>query len=103
MYDSGYENFSDFLEKHQSEGKASLRKAQFNNALAGNATMQIWLGKQFLGQRDLKEIQTPPDGSITIEGEVLAKQEIDIDDLSKEQLEALLVVQEALGNTDDEG
>ena len=33
-------------------GKASLRRLQFKNATDGNATMQIWLGKQWLDQTD---------------------------------------------------
>lgn len=35
-------------------GKESLRRAQWKSALdRGNITMQIWLGKQYLGQRDI--------------------------------------------------
>lgn len=37
-------------------GKQSLRRAQIKTALSGNATMQIWLGKQYLGQSDKLEI-----------------------------------------------
>ena len=33
-------------------GKMSLRRAQYKSAMAGNATMQIWLGKQILGQSE---------------------------------------------------
>lgn len=37
----------------ESNGKASLRRAQWVKAVKeGNTTMQIWLGKQYLGQRD---------------------------------------------------
>lgn len=36
-------------------GKASLRRLQFENAKAGNTSMQIWLGKQWLGQKDKHE------------------------------------------------
>lgn len=39
-------------------GRASLRRMQFKNAQAGNVTMQIWLGKQYLGQKDKQEIET---------------------------------------------
>jgi hypothetical protein len=35
----------------------SLRRAQLANALKGNAVMQIWLGKQLLGQVDTPPIQ----------------------------------------------
>jgi transcriptional regulator with XRE-family HTH domain len=47
-----YENFEDLYKKHNSEGKMSLRRFQWKAAENGNATMQIWLGKQYLGQRD---------------------------------------------------
>ena len=43
----------DAIERGKAKGRASLRRAQFQNALNGNATMQIWLGKQLLGQRDI--------------------------------------------------
>ena len=37
-------------------GKMSLRRTQVASAMDGNVTMQIWLGKQYLGQRDTVEI-----------------------------------------------
>ena len=40
------------FETGKSDGRISLRRAQFKAALAGNPTMLIWMGKQFLGQRD---------------------------------------------------
>lgn len=48
----GVENFADLYEKHAKEGRSSLRRAQWKAAHNGNVTMQIWLGKQMLGQRD---------------------------------------------------
>lgn len=39
------------------EGRASLRRAQFKSALNGNTSMQIWLGKQLLGQRDKHDVE----------------------------------------------
>lgn len=36
-------------------GKSSLRRVQFKSAMDGNVTMQIWLGKQHLGQREKHE------------------------------------------------
>ena len=44
--------FSDILRKGRAELKRSLRKAQIDFALKGNATLLIWLGKNELGQRD---------------------------------------------------
>jgi len=44
VYKRGYEN-----------GKCSLRRLQAKKAMEGNTTMLIWLGKQYLGQRDRLE------------------------------------------------
>jgi hypothetical protein len=43
---------ADYLEQKRLPGKVSLRRAQFSAALAGNKTMLVWLGKQWLDQRD---------------------------------------------------
>ncbi len=45
--------FSAAYEKGLENGKSSLRRIQWKAALGGNTTMQIWLGKQYLGQRDM--------------------------------------------------
>jgi len=45
--------FSDTLKRGRSHGKMSVRRAQFLNATEhNNVTAQIWLGKNWLGQRD---------------------------------------------------
>lgn len=44
--------FADFLKKHADSGRRSLRRAQYRAALRGNPTMLVWLGKQYLQQRD---------------------------------------------------
>jgi hypothetical protein len=38
---------------------ASLRRKQFEAAMNGNTTILIWLGKQYLGQRDKREMSGP--------------------------------------------
>lgn len=43
--------FSEIFAKKRSKGKVSLRRMQFQLA-EKNATMALWLGKQYLGQRD---------------------------------------------------
>ena len=49
--------------KGQQRGKASLRRMQFKAAEGGNATMLIWLGKQYLGQSDKTQHElSGPDG-----------------------------------------
>lgn len=45
--------FADIIQKGKETGKSSLRRMQWKNAESGNVTMQIWLGKQLLGQKDM--------------------------------------------------
>lgn len=68
--------FMDIYKKGLDGGKMSLRRMQFKLA-DKNATMGIWLGKQYLGQRDEKEI--------------ISRVELpdDIDNLSDEQVNEL--------------
>ena len=47
--------FQRIHKKGMESGKASLRRMQYAAANNGNATMMIWLGKQYLGQRDKSE------------------------------------------------
>lgn len=43
----------ELIEQGKSLGKIKLRRAQYRNAIDdNNTTMQIWLGKQLLGQSD---------------------------------------------------
>ena len=44
--------FAECSKKFSAGGKTSLRRHQFELAKKGNATMLIWLGKQYLGQTD---------------------------------------------------
>ena len=48
------EEFSRIYKEGQSKGKISLRRSQFKIA-ERNSSMAIWLGKQYLGQRDTFE------------------------------------------------
>jgi len=45
-------NFADYIAKGRAELKRRLRSAQIKVAMAGNATLLIWLGKNILGQSD---------------------------------------------------
>jgi len=45
-------NFNSELIKGKGQLVHSLRRAQIRTALEGNATLLIWLGKQYLGQSD---------------------------------------------------
>jgi hypothetical protein len=45
-----------YKEAHEN-AKSSLRRFQFKSAQEGNVTMQIWLGKQYLGQQDKQQTE----------------------------------------------
>lgn len=48
-------NFATEIAKGRERGKTSIRKKQFDVAMNGNVTMLIWLGKQYLGQKETNE------------------------------------------------
>lgn len=48
-------NFSQVFAEKRELGKISLRRSQWKQAET-NPTMAIWLGKQYLGQKDNKDI-----------------------------------------------
>ena len=52
------ELFRTAIEKGKAQGKQSLRREQWKLAQKGNASMLIWLGKQWLGQTDKVEATT---------------------------------------------
>jgi hypothetical protein len=57
-------SFSDLIKKNISHGKASIRRGQFKLGTEKlNPTMLIWLGKQYLGQKD----QVENTGSVEIQ------------------------------------
>lgn len=45
-------SFSEVFRQKRGIGKISLRRKQYETALAGNPTLLIWLGKQYLNQSD---------------------------------------------------
>lgn len=51
--------FADWKLKGKCRGKTSLRSWQFASAKNGNVTMQIFLGKNYLGQSDRTEVEAP--------------------------------------------
>lgn len=54
--------FADTYKSKSQVGKSSLRRAQWKLA-EKNASMAIWLGKQYLGQRDIVEPGLPTDNT----------------------------------------
>jgi len=59
-------SFAEYSAQKKEKGKISLRRKQFEVALAGNVSMLIWLGKQYLGQKDKQEISSPEPVEIII-------------------------------------
>lgn len=57
-------DFAAYRDLKGAAGRVSLRRAQYQLALAGNATMLIWLGKQWLAQRDRTELTGAGGGPI---------------------------------------
>ena len=45
-------HFSDIIEKGREDLKHNLRRAMLKNALSGNAALQIFLAKNYLGMSD---------------------------------------------------
>ena len=54
------ESFSEVFRQKRSTGKISLRRSQWRLA-EKNASMAIWLGKQYLGQKDIVEVGVEKD------------------------------------------
>ena len=48
----GGQNYEHVHGRFAATGKMSLRRAMFKNAESGNAQIQVWLSKQFLGMRE---------------------------------------------------
>ena len=55
------ESFADIYKKKSEGGKISLRRIQFRLA-EKNTSMAIWLGKQYLGQKDYVETSVTSNG-----------------------------------------
>jgi hypothetical protein len=55
-------SFGDYSTQKKAEGKEILRAKQFQVAMAGDKTMLVWLGKQYLDQKDI--IHRTGDGDI---------------------------------------
>lgn len=56
-------NFAEYFRQKRGTGKIALRRAQWQAAQKGNPAMLIWLGKQYLNQRDKNSFEhSGPDG-----------------------------------------
>lgn len=63
--------FDAYSQQKKSEGKELLRSAQFKAAMTGNITMQIWLGKQYLDQKEKSEVRTEDISNNTLKVEIV--------------------------------
>lgn len=59
-------NFSDYIKRFASTGKASLRRMQWKSAEKGNTSMLIWLGKQYLDQREPERNEVVTDDKLDV-------------------------------------
>ena len=57
----------DTFDEAADNGRATLRRLQWQRAANGSDTMLIWLGKQLLGQRDHHELTGPDGGALTLQ------------------------------------
>jgi hypothetical protein len=63
-------SFADYFKQKRGRGKVSIRRKQMQMALDGNVTMLIWLGKQYLEQKDKQDIEHSGNLSITFAKEL---------------------------------
>ena len=67
-------SFAEYFKQKSATGKMSLRRRQFTTAMDGNTSMMIWLGKNWLGQKDQAEVTTTQTESIQkVQIEVIGK------------------------------
>ncbi len=60
-------NFHEIMQRGYARGKISMRRQQIKMLNDGNGTMGVWLGKQYLGQKDIVH-HANPDGSAVENG-----------------------------------
>jgi hypothetical protein len=67
--------FTAYSAKKKAEGVQLLKAKQFQTAMSGNVTMQIWLGKQYAGQREKAEVMNTglPNISVVVDSPETAR------------------------------
>jgi hypothetical protein len=60
------DELSQCIKKGRAKGCGSLRREQYKKAMAGDGTALIWMGKNYLGQSDKKDITTDVPINVTI-------------------------------------
>lgn len=62
--------FADIIAKGREEGKIKLRRLQWQSAEKGNVVMQLWLGKQYLGQTEKIQQQVESHSTVEVSAQV---------------------------------
>lgn len=57
--------FSEYFKMASSEGRISLRRKQYQLAVDGHPAMLIWMGKQYLDQKEPSTLILPP-GNVVV-------------------------------------
>lgn len=71
--------FSEYYEKKSSKGKISIRRKQWQMAVAGDRTLLIWLGKQYLGQTEKTQVSGNQSAPVVISAETPEERQARID------------------------
>jgi IS30 family transposase len=69
-------NFEDYSRQKKSEGVELLRAKQFQTAMEGDKTLLIWLGKQYLDQKDKAQSDITTNGKDISAGLTISKEDI---------------------------
>ena len=70
-------SFSEYSAQKKGEGKELLRSRQFAEAMKGDKTMLVWLGKQYLEQRDKSQFEHSVNEPPKLEISVNSKEDAD--------------------------
>jgi hypothetical protein len=62
--------FQEIMQRGYARGQISMRRQQIKMLNDGNGTMAVWLGKQYLGQRDIVH-HANPDGTALANGSIV--------------------------------
>ena len=89
LKEAGWAGYGEFFHRHSAWARVRLRQAQWKSAMEGNASMQIWLGKQYLGQTNAPRSASPIVATRNLEcGKIFRTTIYDVADLSPTSLAA---------------
>ena len=89
LKEAGWAGYGEFFHRHSAWARVRLRQAQWKSAMEGNATIQIWLGKQYLGQTNTPRSASPTVAARNLGcGKIFRATIYDVDDWSPTLLAA---------------